>query len=186
MADEASRLETPCSLRGAFCLGGLGALAPIVLNLAVVDATALAIDFRPAVLLGYAIRVAALFLIGALGAYLHRETNRARAFQLGIAAPALLTGWINGQNVSATLPPKLEPRHGALEIGLVTNAYAQDARDDVQRESEGAEAARRDSQREADEKRRSDSESFREGVLRGILGRPSESALEHRDDARQH
>ena len=168
-----------CSSREAFCLGGLGALAPIVLNLAVVDATALLTGVTPAVVLGYAIRVTFLFAVGAFVSYLQRETDRFRAFQLGIAAPALLTGVINGHNAAATLPAT-PIRHGA--IAFVASAYADDTPDVHDAPAAAAERERRERATAARDlaAEKEQNESFRAGLVRGILGRPSDDVAESR------
>jgi hypothetical protein len=179
MTTEHAAPVASCSPRETFCLGGLGALAPIGLNLAVVDANALLTALTPAVALGYAIRVVILFAVGAFVSYLQRETDRFRAFQLGIAAPALLTGLINGHNAAATLPPP-NVRHGAAAIAFVSNAYAQE-NDDRERARSAAEEERtRRTADQAAQRERPQSESFREGFVRGILGRPSDDDAERR------
>src|SRR5215475_655055 len=89
-----------------FLWGGLGALAPTIISLAILDHTAVAdylanIEGNAAWLGGYAFRVVVLFVIGGLWAYFHRaEIEPLKLFQLGIVAPAMITGMINASNVS--------------------------------------------------------------------------------------
>jgi hypothetical protein len=91
--------------RKKFVIGGLGALAPILLNLLVIDLETLLIDLTVLALFSYLIRVTALFAVGGLIAILNKAENDPwKLFQLGIAAPALLTAAINGSNV--TIPKK--------------------------------------------------------------------------------
>lgn len=81
-------------------IGGIGALMPIFLNLLVVDFDGLqSSSFRPPVVLGYVVRVTVLFGLGGLVAYLHKSEKQAfKLFQLGLGAPALLLGMLNGFN----------------------------------------------------------------------------------------
>jgi len=85
--------------RQRVCMGGLGALTPIVLNLLVIDATMLS-NLTMFVFLGYVIRSAALFYVGGLSTYFHKkEINKFKLYQIGIGAPALLAMALNGTNV---------------------------------------------------------------------------------------
>ncbi|MBI4420626.1 MAG: carboxypeptidase-like regulatory domain-containing protein [Gemmatimonadetes bacterium] len=80
-------------------LGGIGALTPLILNLLVVDIATVLSGLEPLVVVGYAIRVGVLFFVGALWASLHKtETDPKKLFQLGIVAPAMIVGVINGLN----------------------------------------------------------------------------------------
>ena len=50
--------------------------------------------------IGYAVRVFGLFLVGGLWACLHKsEADPKKLFQLGIVAPAMITGMISASNV---------------------------------------------------------------------------------------
>ena len=81
-------------------LGGLGALTPILLNLLTVDCRTIFVGLTLLVFLGYLLRVVVLFYIGGLVAFLHREErSKFRLFELGILAPALITGLLNGSHV---------------------------------------------------------------------------------------
>lgn len=77
--------------------GAAGGLLPIVLNVLVVD---LALTFQEATtpaVLGFVVRVLVLLVIGALVGYAHRDERSAwKLVQLGVAAPALLTALVNG------------------------------------------------------------------------------------------
>jgi hypothetical protein len=79
-------------------LGGLGSLAPLFLSFLAIDSKTVFVGLTLAVLLGYAARVVILFVIGALTAYLNKETNRFKAFELGIVAPALISTYIGAAN----------------------------------------------------------------------------------------
>jgi hypothetical protein len=83
-------------------IGALGAFTPFFLNLYFADfnviRTLTGLD-----LLGYLVRSIVLLLIGGLVGYLNKtERNMIKLFQLGIAAPALLTAWINTKPISQT------------------------------------------------------------------------------------
>jgi hypothetical protein len=106
--------------------GGGGAVMPIVLSLAVVDAAKVAeyAESGPNALVGYVLRVVALFAIGALWAYFHRtETEPFKAFQLGLVAPAMITAFINSQNVDELRGPGKEGH--VYGFSIVPKAYAQ-------------------------------------------------------------
>jgi hypothetical protein len=123
MAEEASM-----NTRQKILLGGLGALTPVVLNLLVVDLRTLQVDFSPLVAVGYVLRVVVLFYLGGLIAFLHKEeTHPTKLFELGIAAPALITALLNAGNVAI-------PRHDASAAApvhalsiLAAPVYAQSA-----------------------------------------------------------
>lgn len=119
------------SIRTKFLIGGVGGIAPVLMNLVVIDLETLLIDLTALAVVSYLIRVAALFAIGGLVAVLNRtETDPLKLFQLGIAAPALITAFINGSNV--TLPKKVsdQPVSDAKTslfptIAPISSAYAQ-------------------------------------------------------------
>jgi hypothetical protein len=79
-------------------LGAVGAVTPLALNLLVVDQLTL-VNLTFLACIGYAIRLLVLVGLGSLIVYLNiDETNRMRIFQLGVAAPALVTALLNGAN----------------------------------------------------------------------------------------
>lgn len=81
-------------------IGGLGALTPIIMNLLVIDLNVLLVNVTALALVGYLIRVVILFYLGGLVAYLHKdEHSPIKLFELGIAAPALITALLNAGNV---------------------------------------------------------------------------------------
>jgi len=89
-------LAKSLTMKQKIALGGVGALTPILLNLAVVDAPTLS-NVTLAVIAGYVLKVVILFYVGGMTAALHRkEEDPIRIFELGIVAPALLTTLING------------------------------------------------------------------------------------------
>ena len=107
-------------------IGGLGALTPAVLNLAVVDLHILLIDLTVVALLAYLIRVAVLFAIGGLVAYFHKsEKSPIKLFQLGLAAPALITSLLNGGQVEIPKAPAAPESPPGVSSLFVPSAYAQ-------------------------------------------------------------
>lgn len=80
--------------------GALGGVAPVVVNLVIVDLVVVFAAVTPIAAVAYAVRVLALVFAGGLVAWLHEEEVKpARLFQFGMLAPALLTGMINGAAV---------------------------------------------------------------------------------------
>lgn len=114
-----------------FFWGGFGALAPMALSLAILDHSALAdylanIEQKTFELAGFGFRIAALFGLGGLWAYFHRaEFEPLKLFQLGIVAPAMITGLINAGRVAETQAQEVAWLE--LPFALVSSAYAQDA-----------------------------------------------------------
>lgn len=90
-------------------IGGLGALTPVVAQLLLVDLERVFAQATIYAVLGYAIRVAVLFGVGVLAVYLDdSEFSRARLYQIGMSAPALLLATMNGAQLGraeAALPP---------------------------------------------------------------------------------
>ena len=84
--------------RKRFFFGGVGALMPIFLTVVTLDFVALASkpeNFTPLNIVGVFIRYSVLFGIGGFIAYLHRkESEPFKLFELGIAAPALITSLV--------------------------------------------------------------------------------------------
>ena len=113
-----------------FLWGGLGALAPTVISLAILDHASVAdyishIDQKTIELGGYGFRVLALFAIGGLWAFFHRsEVEPLKLFQLGIVAPAMITGMINASNVSGQARPGDSAWLGFP--ALIASAHAQE------------------------------------------------------------
>jgi hypothetical protein len=96
-----------------FGLGALGGGLPILVSLLAVDLPTVFSDHSLTVgnLLGYAIRVGILVFLGGVVAMLNSDVKQPLSLvQLGIAAPALVSAYINGAP-----PPKAElDRHSYL------------------------------------------------------------------------
>jgi hypothetical protein len=125
----------PCSNVRRFLAGGMGALTPIVLNYVVTDRYVVFGDLEAWAVVGYAIKVALLFWLGAVVAWMHQDEHRPqRLFQLGIVAPALVTTMMNGMNIDhhrgkepRGLDKVLRPVDVTAAV-LVTPARAQERR----------------------------------------------------------
>ncbi len=112
------------TLRWKILVGGLGALTPIVMNLLVVDAAAIS-ELELGIVLGYFLRVVLLFYLGGLVAYLHKEEESPiKLFELGIAAPALITALLNGAQIEAAKIPSRAATPPA-STSFIPSAYAQ-------------------------------------------------------------
>lgn len=120
-------------------IGGLGALAPIVLNLAVVDFKTALSTVTVIALAAYLLRVCILFGIGGGWVYLHKkEKDPLRIFELGIVAPTMILALLNGANSSGAKTVAASGLQPAATISAVTDllvptAYAQTASGDVVR-----------------------------------------------------
>ncbi|TPN44451.1 hypothetical protein FJ981_28050 [Mesorhizobium sp. B1-1-4] len=112
-----------------FALGALGGILPILVSL-------LTVDFSPFIdgpstlttgnYVGYAVRIIVLIILGGIIASLNSEVRSPITLvQLGIAAPALITSYINGSSVKPTVP---SPR---ASIGIFSSAYADPIDDDT-------------------------------------------------------
>ena len=93
-----------------FLWGGLGGLAPILATFVILEAHTIGLyleELRQGgsllTLVGYGVRVVGLFVVGGLWAGLHKsEIDPKKLFQLGIVAPAMITGRISASNINAS------------------------------------------------------------------------------------
>lgn len=109
-------------------VGGLGALTPVLMNLLIVDLNRLLINLTILVVGAYLIKVVVLFYLGGLVAYLHKdEHSPLKLFELGIAAPALITAFINAENVPVQQIPPSNTGTPTSSILFLTPADAQPA-----------------------------------------------------------
>lgn len=118
-------------------IGGIGGIAPLIISLLVVDLNSLISDLAMMDAIGLAVRCTVLIFIGAMVGYLHNaEHEPFKVFQLGIAAPALLTTAINGYSVvgpAATLKEMKtsayqEKRMEQVSLLFITSAHADEPR----------------------------------------------------------
>lgn len=108
-----------------FALGALGGLLPILVSLLTVDIAPFfdgATTLTTGNYVGYGVRVLVLVVLGGVMAALNSEVRNPMALvQLGIAAPALITSYINGASLG--LPTTTD----TTGIAVVSQAYASDA-----------------------------------------------------------
>lgn len=118
----------PASRR--FLWGGLGALLPILVTVAVADHLVIqkyvewfvAGDAQSYRLIGYGIRVVGLFILGGLWASFHRsECEPLKLVQLGIVAPAIISGMISADNLDRS-----RGGESAWSLSLIGTAHAQE------------------------------------------------------------
>jgi hypothetical protein len=111
MTDGAN--EQALSKVSVFGLGALGGLLPILVSLLAVDLATVISDHSLTLgnLIGYGIRVCILLFLGGVVAVLNSDVRQPLSLvQLGIAAPALISAYINGAPA-----PKIEnDRHSYL------------------------------------------------------------------------
>ena len=114
-----------------FLIGGLGALAPAIISLLVADLSALLLGLTFLVCLGAFIKISLLFCVGGFVACLHKkENNPVRVFELGILAPALITGILNANKVSASDTPPAINATSAVSMKIFTQMGPQSAQAD--------------------------------------------------------
>lgn len=110
--------------RQRFLFAGLGGIMPTLLNLIVIDLETLLLSVTLLSVLSYLIRVLALFAIGGVVGWLNRsECDPVKLFQLGIAAPALITAAMNGGRVA--LPDAPAAPNQQVSWHILSSAHAQ-------------------------------------------------------------
>ena len=129
----ATRYDESLSVRTKLLIGGLGGITPVLINLIVIDLETLLLDLTILTAVSYCIRIAALFAIGSIVAFLNKENDRLKLFQLGIAAPALVTAMINGSHITVPEKPHTKVTINKLVelIEIIPSAHAQDDQQDV-------------------------------------------------------
>jgi hypothetical protein len=122
-------------VKRSIILGGLGGVLPLIFNVHI-DVPNLIGEFSSLeggafvqLSVGYVLRWVGLFTIGALVVYAQSEKhvlNRAKMIQIGAAAPAILTAWINGNSIPEPEGVELESAHsGLLHVMGSNTAYAE-------------------------------------------------------------
>jgi hypothetical protein len=92
-------------LKQRLFIGCLGALAPILVNLCVVDFQTVFQNLLPLEAISYAIREFALCASACLVVYLNGDEVRPiKLFQLGVMAPAMITSTLNGAAIANKSP----------------------------------------------------------------------------------
>lgn len=114
--------------RKRFFIGGGGALMPVLVSFLAIDiGAALGNDanFNTAQIIGIAIRYVILFVVGGVVAYLHEDENKPfRLFEIGIAAPALITSLITAQGVGTNPNNSSESQTTSINMSLIGSAHA--------------------------------------------------------------
>jgi hypothetical protein len=87
-------------------IGCLGAMTPILINLLAVDLQTTLSNVTLIEGLFYLVRLILLCVAACIVIFLNSDESKPiKLFQLGVAAPALLTGMINGAAINKQLPP---------------------------------------------------------------------------------
>lgn len=112
--------------RQRILMGALGGITPYLVTLLSIDFKTTVAGYEALDWIGLCLRCVILIFLGALVAYLHKtESEPFKLFQLGLAAPALLATFINGNaGTSQTLPTQVSA--GIESISVVSPAYASD------------------------------------------------------------
>jgi|GEM_PF-5888253 len=134
MADAHATSTDTAMRRGTrFAIGGLGGLLPIIAGLITVDLAVFSAlidrqDFTLGICVGYAVRVLCLFVLGGIIAALNSEvTNPMSLVQIGIAAPALVTSYLNGAAlVRSTDQNRAAPETTSISHLFISPAHAQE------------------------------------------------------------
>src|SRR5215218_3498184 len=112
---------TAMTHKEAFFFGAIGGILPLLVSIFTIDVGSI-IDhggLTTGNYIGYGLRVVALVIAGGIVALVNSEVkNRLTLMQLGIAAPALLTSYINAASPAA----KPQNAHTAFSIVSVANA----------------------------------------------------------------
>ena len=108
-------------------IGAIGGITPYLITLLSINFKTTVGSFELLDWVGLAVRCLVLIFLGSLVAYLHKkETEQFKIFQLGVAAPALLATFINGNlGNNQSLPTPTEAQAG-LSMSVFPKAYAAD------------------------------------------------------------
>jgi hypothetical protein len=128
-------IDSELTNRSKILIGGTGALAPIILNLVVADPQTTFASVSVLVVLGYLLRVGVFFCIGGAMAWLHKNEKSAfKLFELGIVAPAILIGVMNGykiQNPTLRAGNQSPAVNASVMDLIVPTAYAQEKEPEI-------------------------------------------------------
>ncbi|CAN2040447.1 SPOR domain-containing protein [Candidatus Magnetomoraceae bacterium gMMP-15] len=86
----------------AIIVGSFAGTIPVLLNLLNIEVTTILKEFDWLTFCGYAIRVILLMVLSGFLVYVNSEVDKRKALQIGIMAPAILIGYINGENLDDT------------------------------------------------------------------------------------
>jgi len=82
-------------------IGAVAGASPLLVDLINIDAGYLN-DLNPMVFFGILIKAAGLMFLGGFLVYVNSETDKWKAFQIGIMAPAVIIGAMNANNLKET------------------------------------------------------------------------------------
>jgi SPOR domain len=132
MTEMVKKSQKILDTRTRLIIGGIGGIAPIIISLLVVDLRSLVNELEMMDAIGLAVRCSVLIFIGGLVGYLHQdESEPFKVFQLGIAAPALLTTAINGYGVTGSngsfykeMKTATNNQNNNWSINIISSAHA--------------------------------------------------------------
>ena len=127
--------------RKAISIGAVAGFVPSVINLIHLTPKEMFANFDQATFFGNTVKALLLMFLGGLIVFLNKEKNMLKAFQLGIAAPAIFIGFITGTALNTseeevrilTNPAETESIENQLSSSLnffVSRAYANDVKSD--------------------------------------------------------
>lgn len=122
------RKQETIDLKQRLFIGCLGALAPILANLYVVDLNTVWPNLLPLEALTYVVRLLGLCISGCVIVYLNSDEVRpVKLFQLGIMAPAMITSMLNAAAIANKVPNSPAPPAPAHAWLLIPQANAEPA-----------------------------------------------------------
>jgi hypothetical protein len=124
----ADRQQPKLPLRQRLLIGCFGAMAPILVNLCVVDLNTVFSNLLPLVALTYIVRLVGLCGSACVVVFLNSDEHRpVKLFQLGVMAPAVITQLLNGAAAVNKTPTSMPPAPPAHTWLLIPEANAQPA-----------------------------------------------------------
>jgi len=108
-------------------LGAVGGITPYLITLLSLDFKSVVGGYEILDWIGLAVRCLVLIFLGSLVAWLHKtESEPFKVFQLGLAAPALLAAFINGNAGTSQPMPTLSQPVASYSFSLISSAHADD------------------------------------------------------------
>lgn len=109
-------------------IGAIGGITPYLITLLSIDFKATVNSYELLDWIGLVVRCLVLMFLGSLVAYLHRtETEHFKVFQLGLAAPALLATFINGNGGNNEVLPTVSETAWYQSVSIIPKAYADES-----------------------------------------------------------
>lgn len=132
------KAAAPLTARKRFFIGGAGALMPIVVTLLSIDLVTMINDWQFVTaghVIGFSLRYSALFILGGVIAWLHEDEAKSyKLFQIGIAAPALVTSFVSANSIKTVPAPtaaevrpisSISSDFDPFSFSLISSAHAQ-------------------------------------------------------------